>query len=88
MTWAVEVDGVRWSLADLSVAGAAQLCDTAGCRWHELDPVGNPGHLGAVLATFMAAQRQVPLAEALLEVARMPFPEALAAVLVEVPEEA
>lgn len=86
MTWAIEVDGVTWGLDDLTLAGAAQVCDTAGCRWLDLDPVGNPGHLGALLAAFTAAQRGLPFNEAVVSVARLPFPEALSAVLLEVPK--
>lgn len=64
--WHIRAGGGTFRLDDLTVMGAAQVCETAKCSLLTLDPIGQPAHLAALVAAFTATEQTYD--EALLAV--------------------
>jgi hypothetical protein len=82
-TWAIEVDGARRTLGELTLGAVAHVCEVVDCpRWVDLDPIARPDHLCALLAAFVAASGEVSFDQALVGAARLTMGSAVAAVVI------
>lgn len=50
MMWAIRTGDVDWRPGDLTVMSAALVCEHAACKITDLDPIGQPAHLAALVA--------------------------------------
>lgn len=80
MTWTggIRLGETVWRLDDLTLVGADQVCRTCECGWAELDPVRFPGHLGALVAAFLASDGEVTFEQGLVAAGRLRLAEGVA----------